>query len=105
MDDLHAADVIFVAAHSQGTIVATHLIDRLIQEGHIKDASLSDSSAEVAATTSKGTSSPLSSRQQKICCLFLCGVHLGPLRYLKMSSFIQPYIQVCPLDLLLEQNY
>lgn len=82
LDDLHAANVIFVAAHSQGTIVAVHLIDRLIQGGHIR--------VEPSVSVVEGT--PTLPRQ-KICCLSLCGIHLGPLRYLKMSSFIQPYIQ------------
>lgn len=35
---------------------------------------------------------------QRVCCLALCGIHLGPVRYLSSSSFVQPYIQVrCPL--------
>lgn len=81
LDDLHEADVVFVAAHSQGTIVAAHLIDRLLKGGHIN-------------TEIPGPDSSHRARGQKICCLSLCGIHLGPLRYLKMSSFIQPYIQV-----------
>lgn len=73
MDDLHAADAILVATHSQGSIVSTHLLDRLIREKHIK------------------TSRPSA---QRVCCLALCGIHLGPLRYLSSSSLLQPYIQV-----------
>jgi len=35
ISDLHNADDIIVAAHSQGSIVSTHLLDRLIRDGHI----------------------------------------------------------------------
>ncbi|KAG6848841.1 hypothetical protein H0H93_013561 [Arthromyces matolae] len=38
MDDIHSADAILVATHSQGSIVSTHLLDRLIQDGHIQTA-------------------------------------------------------------------
>ena len=36
INDLRRADAIFFAAHSQGCIVTTHLISRLIAQGHIK---------------------------------------------------------------------
>lgn len=31
---------------------------------------------------------------QKIVCLAMCGIHLGPLRYLSSSSLLQQYFQV-----------
>ena len=30
---------------------------------------------------------------QQVCCLALCGTHLGPLVYLNTISVVQPYIQ------------
>ncbi|KAE9410289.1 hypothetical protein BT96DRAFT_912514 [Gymnopus androsaceus JB14] len=81
MDDLHNADVIFVATHSQGSIVSTHLLDRLIRDRHIR-------------TTKNAASEPISDLGVNyVCCLALCGIHLGPLRYLSSSSLLQPYIQ------------
>ncbi|KAH8093122.1 hypothetical protein BXZ70DRAFT_950158 [Cristinia sonorae] len=94
LEDLHAADVIFVATHSQGSIVSTHLLDRLIREGHILTPRNVDILNNTAAAIAPGGSiSASASRTQKICCLALCGIHLGPLRYLKTSSLLQPYIQ------------
>lgn len=99
MDDLHTADVIFVAAHSQGCIVATHLLDKLIRDGHIITPRNVDVLAGAASAISPGgslSSLPASAtRTQRICFLSLCGIHLGPLRYMKTSSLLQPYIQVC----------
>lgn len=37
---------------------------------------------------------PARLKPHRICCLALCGIHLGPLRYLKSSSLVKPYIQV-----------
>ncbi|KAK7035510.1 hypothetical protein VNI00_011803 [Paramarasmius palmivorus] len=36
MSDLHDADAIFVSTHSQGSVVSTHLLDRLIRDRHIR---------------------------------------------------------------------
>lgn len=100
MDALHTADVIFVAAHSQGSIVSTHLISRLIAEGHIRTKKTLDGMTNLAnASTIPGAVSgpiadPASPGPQRICCLSLCGIHLGPLAYLHKSSLVQPYIQV-----------
>ncbi|KZT05106.1 uncharacterized protein LAESUDRAFT_242161 [Laetiporus sulphureus 93-53] len=93
MEDLHAADVIFVASHSQGCIVATHLIDRLISDGHILTSRSVDNLTKTAATIAPGGSSLSSVQAQRIGFLALCGIHLGPLRYLGTSSFLQQYIQ------------
>ncbi|KAK7443986.1 hypothetical protein VKT23_015383 [Stygiomarasmius scandens] len=88
MDDLHAADAIFVATHSQGSVVSTHLLDRLIRERHIRTRK----NGTTEAVTEIGVNMiPLP--PQRVCCLALCGIHLGPLRYLSTSSLLQPYIQ------------
>ena len=97
MDDLHAADVIFVATHSQGSIVSAHLLARLLDEGHIVTQKSMDIVTKAAALVAPGGASPSQSARahtQRICCLALCGIHLGPLRYLRTSSLLQPYIQV-----------
>ncbi|KAJ7630766.1 hypothetical protein FB45DRAFT_746888 [Roridomyces roridus] len=95
MADLHSADVIFVAAHSQGSVVSTHLIDRLIRDKHIRTGG-SDVTPEPrrrrASSTSSVASVP-SPPPQRVCLLALSGIHLGPLRYLSSSSFVQPYLQ------------
>ncbi|CAL1697489.1 unnamed protein product [Somion occarium] len=94
IEDLHLADVIFIAAHSQGSIVSIHLLDKLIREGHILTPRNIDILTSTAALIAPGGAIPAStSRTQRICCLALCGIHLGPLRYLKTSSLLQPYIQ------------
>ncbi|KAG8215546.1 hypothetical protein J3R82DRAFT_9208 [Butyriboletus roseoflavus] len=91
IDDLHDADAIFVATHSQGSVVSTHLLDRLIVDRHIHTALNADASipASVIAAGPVASVRP----PQRICCLALCGIHLGPLRYLSTSSLLQPYIQ------------
>ncbi|KAI0665516.1 hypothetical protein C8Q78DRAFT_986317 [Trametes maxima] len=94
MEDLHAADVIFVASHSQGAIISTHLVDRLIEDGHILTSRSVDTLARSAAAIAAGGAASVPTTQaQKVCLLALCGIHLGPLRYLKTSSLLQPYIQ------------
>jgi hypothetical protein len=94
MDDLHAADAILVATHSQGSIVSTHLLDRLIREKHIKTSRTSDLLASASAALAPGGTSSAAPSAQRVCCMALCGIHLGPLRYLSSSSLLQPYIQV-----------
>ncbi|KAH9837583.1 uncharacterized protein C8Q71DRAFT_796153 [Rhodofomes roseus] len=93
MEDLHAADVILVAAHSQGSIVATHLIDRLVRDGHILTSRSVDILKRTAAAVAPGSAAPSVTQAQRIGFLALCGIHLGPLRYLGASSLLQPYIQ------------
>ncbi|KAI9461906.1 hypothetical protein BJY52DRAFT_164367 [Lactarius psammicola] len=89
ISDLHAADAILVATHSQGSIVSTHLLDRLIHDKHIKTSKTSDLLASASAALVPGGTRPA----QRVCCLALCGIHLGPLRYLSSSSLVLPYIQ------------
>ena len=43
MSDIHEADAIFVSTHSQGSIVSTHLLHRLIQDNHITTSRNNDS--------------------------------------------------------------
>ena len=99
VDDIHSADVIFVSAHSQGSIVSTHLVDLLIRDGHIITSSTENVGKQVHKVTTDASdgswvSDSNTQGRQRICCLNLCGIHLGPLRYMKSNSFIQPYIQV-----------
>ena len=95
MEDLHAADVIFVASHSQGAVVSTHLVHRLIEDGHILTSCSVDTLAKSAAALAAGGAAAVPTGQaQRVCLLALCGIHLGPLRYMKTSSLLQPYIQV-----------
>jgi hypothetical protein len=86
MDDLQDADVIFFATHSQGSIVSTHILDRLITDGHIRTAP-----RDLTVNAIAGSS--ITRPPQRVCCLALCGIHLGPLRYLSTSSLVLPYIQ------------
>lgn len=95
MEALHGADVIFVATHSQGSIVSTHLISQLISDGHIRTGRNVDAvSTLVSATSSGGSAIASGTKKQHICCLAMCGIHLGPLAYLQKNSFVMPYIQV-----------
>lgn len=103
MEDLHAADAIFVAAHSQGCIVATHLLDRLVRDGHILTSRSVDTFTKAAAAVVPGGTAP-PVQAQRIGFLALCGIHLGPLRYLGTSSLLQPYIQVRILFLLSQSS-
>ncbi|KIK25170.1 hypothetical protein PISMIDRAFT_97304 [Pisolithus microcarpus 441] len=82
MNDLREADAIFVATHSQGSIVSTHILDRLITDRHIR--------TKLNTPVLPGD---VASPPQRICCLGLCGIHLGPLRYLNTNSLLSPYIQ------------
>ncbi|PPR07240.1 hypothetical protein CVT26_012498, partial [Gymnopilus dilepis] len=129
MSDLHEADVIFVSTHSQGSVVSTHLLDRLITDGHIitsKNEHLQYTSSVPTGSETEGvkqSQSPLGMgaevfpsaiglgsqgdvaegdnanghgkrrKVQRVCCLALCGIHLGPLRYLGSSTLVGPYIQ------------
>ena len=102
MSDPHEADAIIVSTHSQGSIVSTHLLNRLIQDNHITTARNHDStiSFETGAETFPSTIgmpetiSRGKSKVQRVCCMRLCGIHLGPLRYLSTVTLVQPYIQV-----------
>jgi len=95
MDDLRTTDAIFVVTHSQGSVVSTHLLNRLIHDRYIrttKTASGFELRSSFSGEAGVQVASP--SNPQKICCLALCGIHLGPLRYLRNSSFVQPYLHV-----------
>ena len=102
MTDLHEADAIIVSSHSQGSIVSTHILNRLIQDNHITTARNHQPTTSIGTgaetfPSAIGVPETISSRRgkvQRVCCLALCGVHLGPLRYLSSSTFVQPYIHV-----------
>lgn len=98
MDDLREADVIFVATHSQGSVVSTHLLNKLIDESIIytRPDEVVVSGGEGFPTTvglPQVLAVPSERKIQRVCCLALCGIHLGPLRYLSSSSLVAPYIQ------------
>ncbi|PWN38043.1 uncharacterized protein FA14DRAFT_109784, partial [Meira miltonrushii] len=59
--DLLDSDAIFVAAHSQGSVVATHLLARLVEQRH------------------------LNLRKSRISLLCMCGIHNGPFAHLRGS--------------------
>lgn len=89
--DLGAADAIFVATHSQGSVVSTHLLNRLIHDRHIRTAK--NTPVVCPGPSATGVSVTSAPKPQRVCCLALCGIHLGPLRYLSGSTFVQPYLQ------------
>jgi len=95
MDEIHSADVIFVATHSQGSVVSTHLLDRLIRDGHIRTLRSMEAAGPAESVASGSVDISPTILPQRLCCLALCGIHLGPLRYLSTSSLLQPYFQVC----------
>ncbi|KAK2463904.1 hypothetical protein APHAL10511_004076 [Amanita phalloides] len=94
INDIHSADAILISTHSQGSVVSTHLLDRLISDKHIRTQR---NSVVVGPATSVpavvGMDTAPAPRPQKICCLSMCGIHLGPLRYLSTTSLFQPYFQ------------
>lgn len=106
MSDLHEADAIIVSTHSQGSIVSTHLLNRLIQDNHITTARNHDCTTSLGSgaetfPSAIGMPETITRRKgkvQRVCCLSLCGIHLGPLRSLTSSTLVQPYIQVSLLS-------
>ena len=115
ISDLHDADAIIVATHSQGSIVSTHLLDRLIKDGHIvtlrnQDQNQKEEQQDLVIPVGLGVGVDLlpssiglgvqegerrmQRKVQRVCCLALCGIHLGPLRYLSSSTLVGPYLQV-----------
>ncbi|KAJ3482644.1 hypothetical protein NLJ89_g12126 [Agrocybe chaxingu] len=111
--DLHTADAILVSTHSQGSIVSTHLLDRLIADRHIVTSrnhpiadplgggsgvdslvGLSEATGQSEATGLGMSGTERRRRKvQRVCCLAMCGIHLGPLRYLSSSTLVGPYLQ------------
>ena len=67
VNDLKNADAIFLSAHSQGAVVATQLLARLIEQRQVRP------------------------EHTRICLLAMCGIHHGPFAHLK-SSITASYI-------------
>lgn len=67
VNDLKNADAVFLSAHSQGAIVATQLLARLIEQRHVQ------------------------AENTRMCLLAMCGIHHGPFAHLK-SSITASYI-------------
>lgn len=108
INDVRRADAIFFAAHSQGCIVTTHLISRMIAQGHIRTANnrdavvrcewafgpiaiVPDDSSKKSRRLAAGLSGADGGRQ-KVAMLAMCGVHLGPFMSISTSSVIGPYL-------------
>ncbi|KAJ7932573.1 hypothetical protein B0H13DRAFT_1956043 [Mycena leptocephala] len=89
IEAVHAADVIFRCIDTP--------LDRLIRDGHIRtggsDVSKDPSSPVAAVSSTAAAASLPAPPPQRVCCLALCGIHLGPLRYLNSSSLLLPYLQ------------
>lgn len=62
------ADALFIAAHSQGSIVATHLLARLIEQGHVN------------------------ARETRTALLAMCGIHHGPFPHLSTNTISSYYL-------------
>ncbi|SJX63483.1 uncharacterized protein SRS1_14239 [Sporisorium reilianum f. sp. reilianum] len=67
VNDLKTADALFLSAHSQGAVVATQLLARLIEQRVVR------------------------AEHTRICLLAMCGIHHGPFAHLK-SSITASYI-------------
>ncbi|KAF9553354.1 hypothetical protein CPC08DRAFT_822347 [Agrocybe pediades] len=96
MSDLHDADAVIVATHSQGSVVSTHLLDRLISDNHIitsRNQVMPMGMGAESFPASIGLGDSAKRKVQRVCCLALCGIHLGPLRYLSSSTLVGPYLQ------------
>lgn len=109
INDLRRADAILFAAHSQGCVVTTHLISRMIAQGHIRTAHNREAVARcewafgpIAIVPSEDSKKGrrlaaalggAEGGRQKVAMLAMCGVHLGPLYSISTSSVIGPYLQ------------
>ncbi|WWC95600.1 hypothetical protein V866_002465 [Kwoniella sp. B9012] len=109
INEVRRADAIFFAAHSQGCIVTTHLISRMIAQGHIRTPLNGEAVSRCEwAFGPIGVVPPDEPRRgrrshshiqgsdgghQKVAMLAMCGVHLGPLYSISTSTVIQPYLQ------------
>lgn len=103
--DIRRADAIFVASHSQGCIVAVHLLSRLISQGHIRTAYNTEAvvrcerafgSMPSPGHTWKGSQGAAyfepAPQLPKVALLAMCGVHLGPFYNAAASTVITPYL-------------
>ncbi|PPQ81637.1 LOW QUALITY PROTEIN: hypothetical protein CVT25_013609 [Psilocybe cyanescens] len=119
--DVHAADAVLVATHSQGSVVSAHLLARMYRDGHLVSGVNVDSvgvdvggegeggegedggvpgigavgagAGAPGGDTTKSGKSRKRRKVQRVCLLALCGIHLGPLRYLSSSTLVGPYLQ------------
>lgn len=103
--DMRRADAIFFAAHSQGCIVTSHIIARLISQGHIRTKNNADAvarcewafgpiilPAHAKATAYTGDTGLGVMQPQKVAFLAMCGVHHGPFYSSTTSAVVQPYL-------------
>jgi hypothetical protein len=91
--DVERADAIFVAAHSQGCIVAAHLLARMIENGHIHTSQSTDRTRLGAQKADDGAEPMNRSRKvPRVILSSFCGVHLGPFYNSATSTVITPYL-------------
>lgn len=85
---------------SQGTIVAVHILSRLIGQGHISTPHNADAvsrcewafGSTVLQTTSVASASGYRIKYPKVGLLAMCGVHQGPFYSSTTSTVLQPYL-------------
>lgn len=93
VNDVERADAIFVAAHSQGCIVAAHLLARMIGNGHIHTSQSTDQTRTGAQKADDGAEPMNRSRKvPRVILSSFCGVHLGPFYNSATSTVITPYL-------------
>jgi hypothetical protein len=91
--DVQRADAIFVAAHSQGCIVAAHLLARMIENGHIHTSKSTDPTRSGAQEADNSAEQADQSRKvPRVILSSFCGVHLGPFYNSATSTVITPYL-------------
>ena len=101
ISDLCNADAIIVATHSQRFITSTHLLDRLIRDGHVvtsrnQDPNQNKDQQDLVMPVGLGVEAEMfpasiglgveSERRENVCCLALCGIRWGPLMYLSCHN-------------------
>jgi hypothetical protein len=88
MAELYDADVIFVATHSQGSIVSTHLLDRLIRDKHIRPPR-SEPSFSIDPSSMDTVNVSPTGKPQRICCLAQCMCTNHGIQTFKIISMFQ----------------
>lgn len=97
------AQAIFIAAHSQGCIVATQVVSRMIAQGHIRTKTNSEAVARCEWAFGPATAPPHAKRGNsngsqpeivlpKVLLLAMCGVHLGPFYNRTAETVMAPYL-------------
>ena len=88
---MHDADAILIATHSQGSVVPTQLLDRLILDNHIRAPG---GSPPPPLQTGRSQEAMQAGRPVSSFTGYAVWRRVGPLKYLKSISLVKPYIQV-----------